>query len=359
MIEDIVFDWSTHRRAAQGSDNWQLTWADDDHLYGAWGDGGGFGGTNNDGRARVGYARIEGDWDNYRGYNVWGGMNAEHPATHNGKSWGTICVEGVLYSWVVPDEPDPTGELSDGFRDHYRYIELCRSTNHGATWTKASWRWWREDDVIIPTFLVYGRDNAGARDDYVYSYFIRPRDVNVTQSTFKLAVHQPGALFLARVRKTQMFDGRDAYEWFAGLTVDGRQSWGPLAGKKPVFEDPNGTGWCVSVSYNPGLGRYLLATEHGVTEASHIGIFDAPQPWGPWSTVKYWTAENPFGKSRPSGAVEWRENIFFVSFVLKWLSADGQNFTLSFTGAGRGKDNDSFNTVRGEFVLRAQGKPGR
>jgi len=44
VIKSAQFDWSTRKRDAQGSDNWQLTWADDDHLYGAWGDGGGFGG---------------------------------------------------------------------------------------------------------------------------------------------------------------------------------------------------------------------------------------------------------------------------------------------------------------------------
>lgn len=39
----MTLDWSTHKRGAPGSDNWQLTWAHDDDLYGAWGDGGGFG----------------------------------------------------------------------------------------------------------------------------------------------------------------------------------------------------------------------------------------------------------------------------------------------------------------------------
>ncbi|MEJ1971796.1 MAG: hypothetical protein WDM96_04670 [Lacunisphaera sp.] len=110
--------------------------------------------------------------------------------------------------------------------------------------------------------------------------FIRPRDVNVSQRDFKLAVHQPGALYLARVRKEHIFDGRDAYEWFSGLD-QGRPAWGPLAGKRPVFENPDGTGWCVSASYNPGLGRYLLATEHGVTSQSLLGIYDAPAPLGP------------------------------------------------------------------------------
>ena len=118
VIADIALDWSTHQRHALGSDNWQLTWADDDHQYGAWGDGGGFWGNNRDGRVGLGYGRIEGDWHNYRGYSVWGGKNAANPALFSGKSWGTISIGGVLYSWVIPDEPD-TGRP----RDHYRYID--------------------------------------------------------------------------------------------------------------------------------------------------------------------------------------------------------------------------------------------
>lgn len=77
-------------------------------------------------------ARIEGDCRDYRGFIVWDGKNAEHAAQFGGKSYGTICVHGVLYSWIVPDQPDTGGP-----RDHYRYIELARSTDHGAHWTKA------------------------------------------------------------------------------------------------------------------------------------------------------------------------------------------------------------------------------
>ena len=157
VIAGISLDWSTHRRSAQGSDNWQLAWADDDHQYGAWGDGGGFGGTNSDGRASLGFGRVEGDWDNYRGLNAWGGKDAENPVQFRGKSWGTISVGGVLYSWIVPEVPD-TG----GSRDTFRYVELAKSTDHAAHWAKADWRWWREDNLIVPTFLVYGKDHAGA-----------------------------------------------------------------------------------------------------------------------------------------------------------------------------------------------------
>ncbi|WP_334319179.1 DUF4185 domain-containing protein [Termitidicoccus mucosus] len=366
MIMDIELDWSTHRREAQGSDNFQLTWADDDNLYGAWGDGGGFGGANDDGRDSLGFARIEGGWNTYRGYNVWGGKNAENPPQFPGKSWGTICVGGVLYSWIVPDNPDAAGS-GDGFRftddpavawprDHYRYVHLARSKDHGATWERAPWRWWREDNLIVATFLNHGRDDDGARDEFVYSYFLRPERTDVTQSEFKLNVHKPGALFLARVHRDHIFAGRDAYEWFGGV-VKGKPAWGPLASKQPVFENPEGTGWCVSAIHNRALGRYFLATEHGVSERGSLGLYDAPAPWGPWTTVKYWTAAHPFGQTRPGSALEWKDNIFFFSFVPKWWGADGREFTLLFTGAGKGQDNDSLNTVRGRFIMRKPPAP--
>ena len=57
---------ASHLRAAEGSDNWPVTWSDDDHQYAVWGDGGGFEGNESDGRASFGVARIEGDGHNTR-----------------------------------------------------------------------------------------------------------------------------------------------------------------------------------------------------------------------------------------------------------------------------------------------------
>lgn len=308
LITDITLSWSTHQRGAQGSDNFQLTWADDDHQYGWWGDGGGFGEENRDTRVGLGFARIEGTGDHWQGFNVWGGKNAENPARFDGKSWGTICVDGVFYSWIVPDIPD-TG----GARDHYHYIELARSSDYGATWDKADWRWWIRDDLIIPTFLNFGKNNSHARDEYIYSYFIRPQNQNLTQSDFGLEIHKPGAIYLTRVHKEIIFQGREQYEWFTGLRDD-KPVWGTLDEKIPVFQDPNGTGWCLSVVYNPGLNRFLLCTEHTQSHANLLGIFDAPDPWGPWTTVKYWTPDNRFGEDRSGSSLEWNFNVFFIAF---------------------------------------------
>jgi hypothetical protein len=88
----------------------------------------------------------------------------------------------------------------------------------------------------------------------------------------------------------------------------------------------------------------LLATEHGQTHAGHFGLFDAPEPWGPWTTVAY---ESNFGE----GHVE--VSAFYWNFPTKWLSSNGRDFTLIFTGKNT---NDSWNTVRGKFVRHAESK---
>src|ERR1051325_2637771 len=56
------------RRAAKGSDNWPLTWADDDTLYGAYGDGNGFEPFEKE-KLSLGLTRIAGSGEEFRGQN--------------------------------------------------------------------------------------------------------------------------------------------------------------------------------------------------------------------------------------------------------------------------------------------------
>lgn len=333
VIAGFELDWSTHQQHAIGSDNWPMTWAEDDHQYAAWGDGGGFGGTNREGRVSLGVARVEGDADNVRGQNIWGGKNSEAPATFAGKSYGILSVDGVLYLWWVPD-PLP----------HLRETRIAWSTDQGKTWRQTEWKFTFDDGLTIPTFLNYGKAYAGARDEYVYSYFIRP-GYGPGQSTSPLAyqsgfdVHRPGAIYLSRVPRDRILD-RDGYEFFAGLDPEGQPRWtAQVRDKQPVFEDPAGVGWNVSVGHHPGVGRYLLCTEHSRSHLGKLGIFDAPEPWGPWTTVAY---EDAWGEGHIP------VNTFYWSFPSKWMAAEETGFTFVFTGR---TTNDSFNSVRGRFTL--------
>jgi hypothetical protein len=326
VITGVSFNWSTHVRRAPGSDNWPITWADDDHQYSSWGDGGGFGGTNTDGRVSLGFARIEGPSHGYVGYNVWGGKEPEHPATWEGKSYGIISVDGVLYSWRGPG----SGTTS------YDEARLCKSNNHAANWSATDVVFHRADSLIMPTILNFGKDYAGARDHYVYHYFIQ-----LQGEPSSLNVHVPGQIHLLRVAKTQI-ENIGAYEVFSGTPAN--PSWSEsLRSSRPVFEDAAGVGWNLSVSYNAGLKRYLLCTEHTATFQGRMGMFDAPEPWGPWTTVYYAEGDNEFG----AGHIE--ATTFFWNLSNKWMSPDGLDFVLVFSGVN---ENDSWNTVEGSFTAR-------
>jgi hypothetical protein len=333
VIARVEFDWATHRRLAPGSDNWPITWADDGNLYAAWGDGGGFGGTNSQGRVLLGIARIEGNPPDYTGRNVWGGHAPEHPAQFGGKSYGILSVGGVLYLWVAP-QPNP----------HLATSQIAFSKNHGATWEFADWKFEFKDAITIPTFVNFGRDYAGARDGYVYSYYIHPQwgpGIATKTKAHTFDVHAPGRLYLSRVPKDAILQ-RNRYEFFAGLDPKTKQPlWSrDLAKKQPAFADANGVGWNVSVTYNAGLKRYLLTTEHTETHAGKFGLFDAPEPWGPWTTIAYDDAW---------GADHVEVSTFYWVFTPKWINPDGTQFTMLFTGKNT---NDSFNTLTGRFIPR-------
>jgi hypothetical protein len=323
VITDVTFEWSSHERYAPGSDNWPVTWADDGHQYTAWGDGGGFGGTNGDGRVSLGVAVVKGGASSYEGYNQWGGEDAAHPATFGGKSYGIIALGKALYMWVSPGSGAKTQEEA----------RLYRSTNRGASWTAASWAFEQGDGFVLPTFLQFGRDYAGARDPYVYIY------ANHVKDGSSVDIQQPGEITLMRAPKAELME-REAYQFFAGLNAEQQPTWtANITKRRPVFTDRNGIGWNTSVSYNPGLRRYLLITEHHRLKEGNFGLFDAPEPWGPWTTVAYTYA---FGEPHVEAST------FFWNFSNKWLSGDGKDFVLVFTGVN---SNDSWNTVHGTFHI--------
>jgi hypothetical protein len=334
VLRGWTIDWSTHQREAPGSDNWPMTWAADGHQYTAWGDGGGFGGSNSDGRVSLGVARVEGPANEYRGSNVWGGKAAEAPAQFEGKSYGMLAVGGALYMWVVP-QPMP----------HLRESRLAWSEDRGRSWKRAEWAFRFEEGITVPTFLNFGQDYAGARDEFVYVYTIRPAygpggstDPRAHPRGFD--VHRPGLIDLLRVPKQRLRE-RGAYEFFASLDNDGTARWtSDVTKKEPVFRDPNGVGWNMSLSFSAGLKRYLLLAECGVTHKSRLGLFNAAEPWGPWTTVEY---DEAWGEGHvPLTNFHW-------VLPTKWMSDDGLRFTVVFSGT---ETNDAFNTVSGKFVRR-------
>jgi hypothetical protein len=317
VIASVTWDLNSVVRHAPGSDLWPITWAADDNLYTSWGDGGGFGGTNRVGRVSLGVARIKGPPEQFLAENIFGGKDAAVPATFIGKSNGMLSVNGALYMGVVEE-------------GRWLRWKIGRSADYGKSWTfnsESEWDFAEPDGAFSDgTFLTFGRDYQGARDDYVYVYSQEARATDPSGATAK-------TIGMFRVLKEQIMNRR-AYEYFAGLDSNGSPIWTPnITSRRPVFTNPDGVGWGTRVSYNPGLDRYLLTSWY--KESSGWGIFDAPEPWGPWTTVAYYdTWLDPMFK-------------FGFTFTQKWMSADGQSVWMIFSGLGV---YDSFNLIKASFI---------
>ncbi|MCZ6782091.1 MAG: serine hydrolase [Proteobacteria bacterium] len=237
---------------ARGSDNWPITWGADG-LFASYGDGRGFL-PHVSKKLSLGFATLTGDPDDFRGENLrsaTGELVGNGPS--GGKTSGMLSVDGVLYMLVR--------NLANS--------RLAWSDDDGASWT---WGFRFEESFGSPTFLQFGRDYSGARDAYVYVY-----------SQDGASAYEPDdAVVLARVHRDRIRD-RAAWQFFAGSGRAGEPRWSrEIDARRPVFAHP---GHCLrsEVVYVGGLERYLMAL--GFDRKGGWGIFEAPEPWGPWRTV--------------------------------------------------------------------------
>jgi hypothetical protein len=267
----------------------------------------------------MGFARIEGPPEKYTAVNINGGKNSKHPASFpsKGKTGGIVFVDGVLYSWLNrQDGPWPAVNQS-----------LIWSNDGGATWKESTWRWPSGKGQFKPnTFLQFGKDYAGSRDDYVCFY-------GRNETDWAKGAHG----YMGRVHRTKLRT-RQAYEFFAGLDDKGAPLWSTdVSDRKPHFTDKAGIDG-IQVVYDHGVKRYLLTVHRG--DQGTLGIFDAPEPWGPWTTVAYydnWLDLKGTGIKR---------EMLYINIPTKWISADGRTLWVIFTGG-----QDRFNLVQATLTV--------
>jgi CubicO group peptidase (beta-lactamase class C family) len=308
VIRELV--WAppaTIQRAARGSDNWPLTWGDDDTLYAAYGDGQGFEPFVTK-KLSMGFARIVGAADGFKGFNIRSATGETVGDGQKGKkASGLLMVKGVLYLWVR----------------NAGNSQLAWSPDRGATWSWSDWTF--TTGFGAPTFLNFGRNYAGARDGFAYVY---SHDAD--------SAYEPAPLMvLARVPIDRLRQ-RDAYEYFKGFDSQQKPAWTKdIAGRTGVFRCPRGC-YRSAVTYNAGLRRYLWSQTLPGADARFEGgfaVYDAPEPWGPW-TRAYFTERWDVGPGESS------------SFPTKWMNAAGTTVHLVFSG------EDAFSVRRATIVLR-------
>jgi CubicO group peptidase (beta-lactamase class C family) len=289
-------DWApvdTIVQEAPGSDNWPITWGDDDRQYTAYGDGQGFEPLVEK-KLSLGLAVISGEPEDFTGQNLRSDdIEFVGEGKTGKKASGILMVDDVLYLWVRNADNS----------------QLAMSGDHGRTWTWADWKF--TEIFGFPTFLQFGRNYEGARDAYVYVYSFDSESAYV-----------PGdGMVLARVRKDRLLERR-AYEFYAGTDIDGEVRWSrDIEEREAVFEHP-GRAYRLQVSYHAGLKRYFLVQilpesldPDGPRFEGGFGVFDAPHPWGPWTTV-FFTEHWDVGPGESA------------SFPTKWMRDDNRTMYL-------------------------------
>ena len=342
--------------AAEESDNWPITWASDGHQYVSFGDGKGFHNLsgNAETRGSFGFSRIEGTQTGYSAFDVFK-SGESMPSSEQGKCYGMLGANAKLYAAVDYYTVGGSGSQAD----RYHGLSIIMSEDSGASWAQTI-RWDSGDwgtgaanqlnGFYSMAFVQFGQDHAkpvsagsaAATDSYVYAILME-HDDDVYE------VQNPGGITLVRCLESNMdLATKSNWSYFSG--TPSVPAWSTvLTDRVMIFQDTSATGGNDSSSmfYNEPLDRYVLTTMQNSRYSSthptlantcYIGIYDAPEPWGPWSTVLKTDAE-------ALGLVTGTNGIFW-GFSPKWLSGDGLSFVMCGTLLGK----DEWGTIEGTFT---------
>jgi uncharacterized protein DUF4185 len=294
----------------------------------------------------------------------WGDFH-KGAVPYYGKS--LLAVDGRIYVYLMTLADDFQWACKNDWSSaisHFAGAKLIYSPDGGRTWCNEDgskpvvWEleghrsqknmiFWSEpkDAFAGPILLQMGKDYRGNRDGYVYIYG------NGTADPSDEAARTSGLLVI-RVPKTQVLD-REAFEYFGGLKADGSAHWvKDIREQSAVLALSDGWG-TDCVVHNDPLGIYMLTGSRVASimsgrkqstdqswSPSSLGIWVAPQPWGPWTQVHEESTWLPGGDhgARP----------FSPQIAPKWISKNGKSFwlvwsDLQYRGSGGvGNEDDLY-----------------
>jgi hypothetical protein len=308
------------RYAGSHGDLWTATWADDDNVYAASDDSTGIDKAANSNLALNRFTGgmppgIRGVTVNpMRQFGGWGEIRKEDGAMW--KACGLACIDGVLYMSVSRHlNPDYAPWIQQTWD-----ASIIKSSDHGDTWTSAIAPNLNESmfpgrNFSTPFFVSYGKDGAGATDNYIY------------------AVSNDGSwnngnlMTLGRIRRDRVvqLNARD-WEFVHGYDGKGGVVWQPRHDSAVhIFYHPGHTSM-TGVHYIPPLGLYVLPQWHYTQlddearrwKATCFEFYYASAPWGPW-TLFHTQHFEPEGWYNPS-------------IPPKYIRADGKRMWIFVAG---------------------------
>jgi hypothetical protein len=299
-------------------DLWFTTWADDDNLYGTWGDGMGPGADGSWSLVTdCGAVKFTGAPPNLTPTVLLRDVPTQFEVRVDDKPSSVLFLDGRLYGQFH----SPLGDARMGY--------LAYSDDYGKKWTRVGYFLpgvekppnaspWTKDvnsNFRCLFFFNMGRNYEWNTDGYVYGLGIgREWDWS-------------GEVYLARVDQKRILRYGE-WEYLVGVGTDGKPVWSKnQSDAKPLpslFSDDQG-----SVIYHPGVKRYLFLNSKR--------LFDAPEPWGPWTVAGEFPSEPP----------EWQKG-YQPGIITKGLGADSFWFTM--TGQNL-KPNMTYSFHIGQLVM--------
>jgi len=231
------------------------------------------------------------------------------------KPSGMICVDGILYLAVQNSrrcQRPPHSLVSQ----HGSDAQIVYSCNQGLFWVPAlaniAEPMFPGHKFGGPAFINFGKDNAGARDSFVYA---------VSSDQFDNGSN----LRLGRAPADSLMR-REAWQWVCAFDPSGEPAWhSDIDEAIPILSLHRWIG-LPDMVYLAGIRRYLLFTwrlhaDFSTDDGTDLLILEAPEPWGPFSLVhfeEYWEGKffNPYCPRLP----------------LKWVEPDGVTCWLQFSG---------------------------
>ena len=290
-------------------DTFPMTWADDDEIYTASGD-------PSFGPSPMGLdvQKFSGMPPNYTIKQMNPMVDYDGPGGNGPKPSGMICVDGILYlafQNLLGAQTPPHSLLSQHGSDAQIVFATEKINFFIPSIKNIASPMFPGHKFGGPAFINFGKNNANARDSYVYAVSADQWD-------------NGSNLRLGRVPNDRIMR-REAWEYVCAFMPSGEPIWhSDLEEAIPILSLHR---WISlpEMVYLAGINRYLLLTWHMHTDfsaedGSDLIIFEAPEPWGPFSLVHL--EENWEGDLTP----------YCPRLPLKWIDSDGISGWLQFSG---------------------------
>jgi hypothetical protein len=268
VIESVSPEGDPIRPFLSDGDLWLNTWADDDNVYSGWGDGLGVALHTN--RTDCGIARFTGSFPSITATEQCIDAPTALPGV-NDKPSSLLYFNSRLYGLFH----SPLGDAWIGY--------LAYSDDYGKTWTRVGF--YQEGEILPSNASPWTRDK---NSKFRCAFFInmgKSYSLNTDGYVYALGIGREwswlGETYLMRVKKEDILKYA-AWEYLSAF-LNEQPRWSssqsdaiPLANIVALGQG--------SAMYHPGIKRYLFLTSDF--------LFDAPNPWGPWTLAGSWVDKN-------------------------------------------------------------------